>query len=100
MNNNSVEIPSLRLRFIGCTLWTDIPESHEGIISEVMNDYNYITLKDDLVTTRDIKAIHKNSVEYLKGEVAIAKVVLLSLGFFLLFRSTYHGADRQIISEQ
>lgn len=77
------------VRVLGCTLWSDVPPSAEGIVESYINDYNLISIRDPNTGTSrrlrvsDTKRFHEEELFWLQKEVDMArqrgeKVVILT----------------------
>lgn len=61
------------VRFLGCTLWTDLfleGESKAESLSKSLNDFRKISFKQGQFDAENFTRIHFNSLEWLKNELA------------------------------
>ena len=86
---SSVDQTAVRkIRILGCTLWSDIKEEHSSAITQSVNDYKFIAIRNENVameeedvplesmhriTTRETTQFHKQDVTWLTGEIMEAK---------------------------
>ncbi|KAG2374291.1 hypothetical protein C9374_010861 [Naegleria lovaniensis] len=68
-----------KIRFLGCTLWSNVPSRHERLISTSISDYMYITIRKEeneapkKLTVEDTNNFHRGDVEWLVGELEKCK---------------------------
>lgn len=60
------------VRFLGCTLWSSIPQSEFNIVSQLA-DYTKIRVGLGCLGITDTNALHDQHVEWLKQEIKTAK---------------------------
>uniref|UniRef100_A0A6C0EDC3 Calcineurin-like phosphoesterase domain-containing protein n=1 Tax=viral metagenome TaxID=1070528 RepID=A0A6C0EDC3_9ZZZZ len=88
--NESVTFNNIHV--VGGTLWTNIPTEVKDEIRIVMNDYRYINNnKATLLTPDDVIELHKESLEFIKNEIAKNKETLIV---------THHLPSIKLIHEQ
>ncbi|KAL0484621.1 Ser/Thr protein phosphatase [Acrasis kona] len=65
------------IRFLGCTLWSNVPEEHSLTVYQEFNDYYQIKVdvngKKRLLEVEDTNKWHREQVSWLKSEIAKAK---------------------------
>jgi len=61
------------VKFIGSTLWSDIPLKNKESVASIINDYNLIMTGSDnrLLTIDDTVEAHKQSVSYIEKELLL-----------------------------
>jgi predicted phosphodiesterase len=57
------------IKFICCTLWSNIPENLYNEISNEVNDYRYIYTENGLITPKETTEIHKEHLQFIKNEL-------------------------------
>jgi len=71
LNRGSVDIAGLR--FLGCTMWSHIPDMYAFYIKECMTDYSRIRVKENMmkrkITTDDVNSWHYIDKMWLKKEI-------------------------------
>jgi len=94
LNCNSIEYGNTV--FLGCTLWTNIPEKYYETITELSNDYSQIYINENnLISPKDIVKLHKSQVEWLNNELEKyknKKIIVLThhLPTIFLINRKYH----------
>jgi len=74
----SVPHTEKRIKFLGCTLWTNILPRDWRLMQQVMNDYRLIRiaerklLEPRRITVQDTVQWHKEEVEWLKSEIDLS----------------------------
>lgn len=71
LNRDSVDIAGLR--FLGCTMWTHIPDKYAFVVQEMMTDYLRIRVKENMrkrkITPDDVNSWHFIDKLWLKKEI-------------------------------
>ena len=59
------------IRFLGTTLWTDFARNANNMIlaKHIMNDYNYITHKNDYLTPHSVFNFHIEAKKWLENQL-------------------------------
>lgn len=66
-----------KIQVLGCTLWTDFAlygDPEEAMINAqvLMNDYRFISLRNDFLVPWNTRSFHEHSLRWLHGEMAEA----------------------------
>jgi hypothetical protein len=57
------------IKFLGCTLWTNVPAKEKSIIQECLNDYRNISNGDKKISVQDTVRWHREETEWLEQEI-------------------------------
>ncbi len=88
LNNESVWIDGVK--FVGATLWTDIPPSFQPMVQRSMNDFRLIKNGDKILTPADTVELHKKALEYIDAETKDGPTVVI----------THHAPSFRSITEK
>lgn len=98
LDNNFIVIDGYR--FVGCTLWSNIPKDLGNTISNGMNDYRQIKKYTETphkmkipITWHDTNAWHHQSVEFIKEQLKIAETEEQAMVVFTHHSPTFTGTD-------
>eukprot|EP01080_Neovahlkampfia_damariscottae_P000124 gene124-4370_t len=66
------------IRFIGSTLWSNVPKENENKVSQSLNDYHMISIEEKGEKKRklqvsDTNKFHKQELDFIKDEIKKAK---------------------------
>ncbi len=57
------------IKFICCTLWSNIPENLYNDIKLEVNDYRFIYTDNGIITPKETTEIHKEHIKFIKDEL-------------------------------
>lgn len=77
------------LLFVGCVLWSHIPEDKAEIASKYLNDYRCITLDGRPLTVEDYNRLHERDINWLQS-VITEKHEILTDRAWKIFVVTHH----------
>lgn len=55
--------------FVGCTLWSNIPQNKQPTVERCMNDYHLIKSNGVAITALDTSCLHMEHLQYLKDKI-------------------------------
>lgn len=58
------------IKFIGVTLWSDIPSNENNMMSKRINDYKCIKMGNKMISPEDTTKIHLEDVKWITSELA------------------------------
>jgi len=77
LNNEVLELGGFR--FVGTTLWSEIPPQNEMIVKETMSDYTWIYFKNmrDPVLPYQINELHREAKTFLENNLQQGDILML-----------------------
>lgn len=85
-NKQTYDVPCSRIRLLGATLWSKLPEDRGQYLTMVINDYQLISRNGKPMTVQDTNALHTDAISWLNEELTTAR----SMGKTVIVL-THHG---------